>query len=196
VGSHYLSVYAVDPGKLKQAGGADRRSLISAILYADKGDDLAKDDVGKEFEAVLDGGVHEEQNDDTAAALEKLLNGDYPKKVECEEAAEIITAFKLLCEHFASQKVVAEVWIGEEETPELWSLITADNDDPFELPSSEYGWPMALYYSNHQLPAVFDILSAMPENDQFYDKPEISDICSVLKTALGTGSDVFVFYED
>src|SRR5262249_29805492 len=129
---HFVGVYTDELPKLRSIIGSKSAEHFASVLKA------------------CGGKFHHEpaKHDRMAAALKDIIAGSYPHG-EHEEGAYYIYAFADLCRAVARKWTVEEIYVDEEQLPDIWCFVwgsvddEADfhllSDDTFQLPKAEYG---------------------------------------------------------
>ena len=175
----WVSVYADEPRLAVVPRSSDKAALAEILA--------ANPDIGDEKEKTY---------------LEGLIDGRF-ESVESEEVGYLLYAFQKVCETYSPPKATVEIYVEEEQFPEIFKFIYQADDPPVSLPTSSYGNPAVVFWPHDEvkrLITVFDSLDfpkieAMSEHPGGY-KDEIRELTAVLAFSNASGRGVYVFLSE
>ncbi|HLJ47380.1 MAG TPA: hypothetical protein VKU01_15290 [Bryobacteraceae bacterium] len=158
--------------------------------------------IGSKSEAVLRH-VLQANPDLTAGAqqcLQRLIEGEVPSD-EQFDGADFVRSFRAICHAYAEHETTVEIYVDEEQFPEIWELVW-EAEIPYGLPLSEAGSPAIGYWNAAAVTRFDDLfvavdLAALAERNkgQRYEQ-EIAAVREVLSAARAAGCGVYVFFEE
>lgn len=137
--------------------------------------------------------------DEVLRALDQLFASDYPTEDEHPDASNLIHAFHLICSAVAEASAETEIYVDEEQSPEIWNFVWSGHSTPFHLPLSEWGSPAVSHWRAEDIEDKletfgkldFEALAVRAGTDY---RAEITDICNCLSFARAKGMGIFVFF--
>jgi hypothetical protein len=146
-------------------------------------------------------------HDRISASLKNLIAGTYPSG-EVEDGHYYVYGFERLCSAFARKWTVEEIYVDDEQFPDISSFVwggvvdAADfpllSSDPFHLPKGQYGpvcyhRPLKIVKQEIQILSNLDYEQIEETSDTDY-RQEVAAILNVLKFAEQTEQGVFVTF--
>jgi hypothetical protein len=132
------------------------------------------------------------------SALARLIAGDFAAG-EQADGHHFVRAFRAACKAYASSQATVEIYMDEEQFPEMWEFVWGAAEVPCGLPSSEFGSPAAGYWDAEGVKRYLDIFTGLDfeevaaRNNGASYKDEIAELREVLNKSR---NGVFVFYEE
>ena len=190
---HFVGVYTDELPTLQSIIGSKSPEQFASVLKA----------CGGKF-------YHEPATHDRiAAALKDIIAGSYPHG-EHEEGAYYIYAFADLCRAVARKWTVQEIYVDEEEFPDIWCFVwgSVDDeadfhllpDDTFQLPKAQVGpmmWHRDLKLVKQEIKRLsnLDFEEIAGLNDTDY-REEVAAILEVLRAAEQSGQGVWITFQE
>jgi hypothetical protein len=169
-------------------------------VYSEEPQQLAA--VASKSDAVLAEIQAKNQNASTEpeerSALARLIAGDFASG-EQPDGHHFVRAFRAACNAYASSPATVEIYLDEDQFPEMWEFVWGAAEVPCGLPASEFGSPAAGYWDTEGVKrylgifANLDFETVAARNNGTSYKEEIAELREVLnKSRRG----VYVFYEE
>lgn len=182
MGSHFLNIYQLTEKALDK--------------YLDLGDSKEVNGIAEKIRAQTKLPVSPD-------SLALLITGNYIDNIDedgCHpKGSELIAAFEAICNVLDPAPSRHEVYIDDEKTPELWSLLMDSEDElEFEIPTSE-SCATTYYFVG---PAgvknnlkIFKELKAAEEFDEScLSKEELSSLIEKLTSAVNSKQGIIAFW--
>jgi len=141
-------------------------------------------------------------DDDMASSLTQLVNGRFECE-ESDEAGRVLYAFQKVLETFSPSKTTVEIYLDEDQFPEMWRFAFEANNPPVALPTSSYGNPSVAYWPHGDVKTFlstfrsldFARLEKATRHPGAY-RDEVREILEVLQFADLHASGVYVFINE
>jgi hypothetical protein len=182
MGSHFVSLYSVDPQRILRVFGSNNRALPAEWL------DLMQKQENWEPDLIAG----------REAAAQNMVAGE-SRPDECEEGAYFIRAFELVCNAWASARAVIECYV-DDGWPELWDFVTQTDDPPIDIPVGSSGVPLLGWLAGKKIGAYREAFSKCVPSEEMAERygatqPNIEHIKRVLADAEGSGRAIVLIWE-
>lgn len=187
MGSHFLKFYKGTAESHSKIVGCGDEALTTRILHQAKVTEIKLKPKQWNSEKAVSAIVMDEYFDDTDD------EGEHP------QGAALIQGFATICHYFDPEPTIHEVYVDDEKTPELWSLlIDGDDDLPFEIPNDSKSATTYYYVSpnrlKEQIKVFTDLLNSKEYDKECLSEKELNSIIADFKKAAEQKKGLFIFW--
>ena len=159
--------------------------------------------VGSKSEAVLQHVLeaNSDLSDGAQECLQRLIEGDVPSD-EQTDGVDFVRSYRAICHAYAGKETTVEIYVDEEQFPEMWEFVWAAGQPPQRLPLSEFGSPAIGYWDKAAVARLEDLFAdldfaalAKRTKGRRYEK-EIAEVREVLRAARAANCGAYVFFEE
>lgn len=143
--------------------------------------------------------------DDELPFAKKIVAKSYtrdPNSLESPDAGDLINVFQLICSKECTNKNTFEVYVDDENSPELFKFTYSSWSEPdnLKIPISEWGTPSVTYISPKDLGIHKDSLEKLimsGDNDEEYiSDSDLNILTAQIKEAIDNNHGLFVFFSE
>jgi hypothetical protein len=130
--------------------------------------------------------------------LARLIEGDFVGG-EQPDGHLFVRAFRAVCIAYSAHTATVEIYVDEDQFPEIWAFVWDAAEVPCGLPVSEFGSPAIAYWDRESVQrhianfSKLDYAAIAKRNSGTSYQQEISELLAVLCAA---GRGVYVFFEE